>query len=110
MSDNDSNLHDMGGNIGAASVRASSARDGGGLSDDAAPKSGYAESVTAAVGTDEQDPSIAGSDESGSANVPPTPGARSNYLEIDDVDNLGRGADGETADRLQQQDEGGPGA
>lgn len=104
----ESNLHDMGGNIGPASVRASSAKDGSGRATDAAPEEGYAESVSATVGTDEQDPGIAGSDESGSAGVPQSADAPSEYVSIDDADNLGRGADGETADRLAQKDAGGP--
>lgn len=87
-------LHDMGGNIGPASM-ANPRSD-----DDSAGD--YAESISATVGTDEANPSVAGSDESGSAATPPVATTHGDYLSIDEVDNLGRGADGETSARLQQ--------
>jgi hypothetical protein len=104
----DSGVHDMGGDIGAASIRGSSAREGADIPENAAaPSSGYAESLPdVTVGADApRDSPVSGSDQSGDIAPPPVPGAPSEYLSVDDADNLGRGADGETAARLEQKDE-----
>jgi hypothetical protein len=104
----DSGVHDMGGDIGAASIRGSSDPQGSGLPEDAAaPDSGYAESVPdVTVGADApRDSPVSGSDQSGDIAPPPVPGAASEYISMDDADNLGRGADGETAARLEQKEE-----
>jgi hypothetical protein len=104
----DSGLHDMGGAIGAASIRGSSAPADADIPEDAAaPKSGYAESLPdATVGADApRDSPVSGSDQSGDIAPTPVAGAPSEYLSIDDADNLGRGADGETAARLEQKEE-----
>ena len=103
----DSSLHDMGGEIGEASIRGSGARDGSGEAQDSAPTEGYAESLPdATVGADApRDSPMSGSDQSGDIAPTPVAGAPSEYLSIDDADNLGRGADGESADRLEQQRE-----
>lgn len=104
-SSSDSTLHDMGGNIGPASVRGSSAPSGGGASDDAAPQSGYSEDAGPMAGRDEEQPQLAGSDESGTT-IPTIAGAPSLIVDIDEAgDQTGRGADGDTAARLQQQQE-----
>ncbi|RKS73800.1 hypothetical protein CLV35_2291 [Motilibacter peucedani] len=93
----DPSLHDMGGAIGPAPDFTAADPDGD-------EQGGYAREVDpSAVGQSPQDPEIAGSDRGGNANTPPVAGARSEYISIDDTDNLGRGADGETADRLEQQ-------
>lgn len=101
-------LHDMGGDVGAASIRGSSAPEGARIPEnDAAPESGYAESVsdeTAGLYPHGDSP-VSGSDPGGDIAPPPVPGAPSEYLSIDDADNLGRGADGDTAARLEQKEE-----
>ena len=105
----DSSLHDMGGDIGAASIRGSSAREGGGgTENEAAPRSGYAQSIPdSSVGADApRDSPMSGSDQSGDIAPPPAPGAPSEYISVEDADNLGRGADGDTEARLEQEREG----
>jgi hypothetical protein len=102
-----SDVHNLGGDLGPASVRASSARDGGGLAQDAAAGAGYAQDLGPMSGRDEEQPAVAGSDESGYA-APMAPpvvaGAPSLVVDIDEGgDNLGRGADGDTAARLEQK-------
>ena len=108
MSEQQSDLHDLGGDIGAASIRGSSSPEGARIPEnDAAPQTGYAESVsdeTAGLSLHGDSP-VAGSDPSGDISPPPVPGAPSEYLSVDDADNLGRGADGETAARLEQKEE-----
>ncbi len=94
-------LHDMGGDIGPASLTTAQS-DGDG--DDAG--SGYARTVFRTAGSDESDPYVAGPQESGSAAAAPVATTRGDYLAIDDADNLGRGADGETAARIEQRDDG----
>ena len=105
MSENESahSLHDMGGNIGGASDRASSDKN----AQPSAPTNGYSEEVDASVvGQQAQDEATAGSDRGGNANTPPVAGAKSEYISIDETDNVGRGADGETAARLAQREAG----
>lgn len=55
-------LHDMGGNIGPASIRGSAAT-GTAPGDDAAPSSGYSEPMGYMAGRDDDWPETAGSDE-----------------------------------------------
>lgn len=99
-------LHDMGGAIGPASIRGSSAREGGGgTENDAAPREGYATSVMPTTGRDEEQTQIAGAVEGGDLGPPVVAGAPSNYLAIDDVDNVGRGADGDAEPRRQARHE-----
>ena len=59
----DAGLHDMGGNIGPASIRGSGAPPGGRPDDDAEPRSGYAEPMGFMAGRDDEWPETAGSDE-----------------------------------------------
>lgn len=69
----------------------------------------YARDMGPMAGRDEEQPNIAGSDESGYA-APVAPpvvaGAPSNYIEIDEGgDQSGRGADGDTEARQAQKAE-----
>ena len=59
----DPGLHDMGGNIGPASIRGPNAAPGGKRDDDAEPRSGYSESMGYVAGRDDEWPETAGSDE-----------------------------------------------
>jgi hypothetical protein len=59
----DAGLHDMGGNIGPASIRGSGAAPGGRPDDDAEPRSGYAQPRGYMAGRDDEWPETAGSDE-----------------------------------------------
>lgn len=77
--------------------------------DDRREGAAYSRDMGPTVGRDEEQPNIAGSDESGYA-APVAPpvvaGAPSNYLEIDEGgDQSGRGADGDTEARLDQKQE-----
>lgn len=102
----DESLHDMGGSIGAASIRGSNAREGGGgTENDAAPQEGYATSVMPTTGRDEEQPNVSGAVEGGELGPPVVAGAPSNYLAIDDADNLGRGADGDAGPRREARHE-----
>ena len=92
-------LHDMGGSIGPASLRGSSARGQGGASDDAAPEAGYAVPVSPTTGRDDEQPNVAGAAEGGDIGPRVVAGAPSNYLAMDEADNIGRGADGDSAAR-----------
>ncbi len=68
----------------------------------------YARDMGAMAGRDEEQPNIAGSDESGyDAPVAPpvVAGAPSTVVDIDDVDNFGVGADGDTEARTRQKNE-----
>ncbi len=103
-------LHNMGGAIGAASIRGAGAPAEGGPDDTAAPKGGYSTPVSPMVGSDADDPGVAGSTDADV--VAPVghevvAGTRSNYVpeESDDVV-VGRGADGDTAARQEQKDAG----
>ncbi|GIH93706.1 hypothetical protein ACFFMN_21435 [Planobispora siamensis] len=59
----DPELHNMGGDVGPASIRGSNAKPGGDPDDDAAPKSGWSEPMGNMTGRDDERPEIAGSDE-----------------------------------------------
>ena len=104
-------LHNMGGDIGPASIRGSNAPV------DASTPPGYATRAPIGAadtpnvaGTDEQQPHIAGSlDQSpGPAATADEPPRRGPDVEIDDVDVAGRGADGDTNARIEQKKRGGP--
>ncbi|MQA97179.1 MAG: hypothetical protein GEV11_22005 [Streptosporangiales bacterium] len=56
-------LHDMGGDIGPASIRGSNRSPGGTPRDDAEPEGGYAEPMGYVTGRDDEWPPTAGSDE-----------------------------------------------
>lgn len=108
-STDDAGLHDMGGDIGAASIRASSARGGSGSAQDAAPETGYAQDLGPMAGRDEEQPGVAGSDDSGYGSPvhAPVPGAPSLVVDIDEGDQVGRGADGDSAARMEQKQDSG---
>ena len=77
-------LHDMGGNIGPASDRAASAKDGDAT--DSAPQGGYAQDVDpSVVGEATQNTVTEGSDRGGSSATPPVAGAPSEYVSIDET-------------------------
>ncbi|MBG0833145.1 hypothetical protein HS041_36180 [Planomonospora sp. ID67723] len=59
----DPELHNMGGDIGPASIRGSNAKPGGRPDDDAEPKSGWSRSMGYVAGRDDEQPGTAGSDE-----------------------------------------------
>ncbi|GAA3447157.1 hypothetical protein [Planomonospora venezuelensis] len=59
----DPGLHDMGGDIGPASIRGSNAHPGGRPGDDAEPRSGWSRSTGYVAGRDDERPGTAGSDE-----------------------------------------------
>lgn len=61
--ESDAGLHDMGGDIGPASIRGSGAGPGGRRDDDAEPRSGYSQPMGYMAGRDDEQPEIAGSDE-----------------------------------------------
>ena len=97
-------VHDMGGNIGPASIRPSSERQGSGSdADSTAPQGGYAESLDPTTGPDEDFQERSGAVTGGDSAPPPVAGAPSEYVSIDEVDNLGRGADGDGQARLEQK-------
>src|SRR3954466_5576143 len=84
-------VHDLGGEIGAASIRGSSERqDSGSDADDSAPSEGYAESTDPVAGPDDVFQERSGAVEGGDIAPPPSPDAPSEYVSIDDADNLGR--------------------
>lgn len=58
-----SRLHDMGGNIGPASIRGSGVSPGGRRQDEAEPAGGYSEPMGYVTGRDDDWPVTAGSDE-----------------------------------------------
>ncbi|GGL03007.1 hypothetical protein [Planomonospora parontospora] len=58
----DPELHNMGGDVGPASIRGSNAKPGGDPDDDAAPKSGWSEPMGYMAGPDDEQPGTAGSD------------------------------------------------
>ncbi|GGK45501.1 hypothetical protein Ppa06_01280 [Planomonospora parontospora subsp. parontospora] len=58
----DPELHDMGGDVGPASIRGSNAKPGGDPNDDAAPRSGWSEPMGYMAGPDDEQPGTAGSD------------------------------------------------
>src|SRR4051812_42502130 len=100
-------IHDLGGDIGAASIRGSSERQGSGSdADDSAPKEGYAESLDPTTGPDAVYQERTGAVEGGDIAPPPVADAPSEYVSIDDADNLGRGADGDGEARLEQKKSG----
>ncbi|GIH79886.1 hypothetical protein [Planobispora longispora] len=59
----DPELHNMGGDVGPASIRGSNAKPGGRPYDDAEPKSGWSEPMGYVTGRDDESPATAGSDE-----------------------------------------------
>lgn len=59
----DPDLHNMGGDIGKASIRGSNAKPGGNPRDEAAPKGGYSEPAGFMAGRDDEYGVTAGSDE-----------------------------------------------
>jgi hypothetical protein len=102
-------LHDMGGNIGPASIRGSSEPEGSGSdADSSAPKEGYAESGDPVSGSDDQFQERSGAVFGGDSAPPPVAGAPNEYVSIDDADNLGRGGDGDTQALIEQKHAGGP--
>lgn len=117
----DTELHGMGGDIGAASIRGSEEPVGGRQpDDDAAPRSGYAEPSRA--GQEEVRPGTTGSEvgtpaahqSSNPADVTRAPATAldedapvDEYVEIDPGAAVG-GADGEWEARLEQKRRGGP--
>ena len=97
-------IHDLGGDIGAASIRGSSEPQGSGSdADDSAPKEGYAESLDPTTGPDAIYQERSGAVEGGDTAPPPVADAPSEYVSIDNADNLGRGADGDGEARLEQK-------
>ncbi len=105
-----SSLHDMGGDIGPASIRAGGAPAEGVPGDEAAPSSGFSTPVSPMVGDDDQDPSLAGSPASDVSPVgsPVNAEAGTPYADGPDAERSGRGADGDYEARLAQKREGGP--
>ncbi|NHC12760.1 hypothetical protein [Motilibacter deserti] len=100
-------VHDMGGNIGPASIRPSSERQGSGSdADSTAPQEGYAEPYGVTAGPDDEFQERTGAVFGGDSAPPPVADAPSEYVSIDDADNLGRGGDGDTEARLQQKESG----
>jgi hypothetical protein len=61
--EHDAGLHDMGGDIGPASIRGSGGAPGGRADDEAEPRSGYAQPMGYTAGRDDEWPETAGSDE-----------------------------------------------
>ncbi|WP_084963560.1 hypothetical protein [Thermoactinospora rubra] len=59
----DAGLHNMGGDVGPASIRGSNLGPGQRAGDDAEPKSGYARPMGNVTGRDDEVPATAGSDE-----------------------------------------------
>lgn len=108
-----SSLHDMGGDIGPASIRGGGVPAEGLPGDEAAPSSGYSTSLSPTVGDDDSDAGVAGSDASDVSPVgsPVTAGAGTPYaggVDAMDADRSGSGADGDLEARLAQKRDGGP--
>lgn len=119
----DGDLHDMGGNVGPA-PETSSATDEQPRGDrDAAPVGGTAatasnadpgtEGVERALAVNSNVPTVGRDDYDdpggNDAGPTPVPGTGSDYVEADDIDgrNTGRGADGATPARVEQDERGG---
>ncbi len=118
----DTELHDMGGDIGPASMRGSEEPIGARPDDDAAPRSGYAQSTRG--GQEETLPGTTGAElgtpaahqSSNPADVTTTPASAldedapvDEYVEIDpDGGDAVAGADGDWSARLEQKRRGGP--
>ena len=118
----DTELHDMGGDIGPASIRGSEEPIGGRPDDDAAPRSGYAQPTRA--GQEDARPGTTGAElgtpaahqSSNPADVTATPETAldedapvDEYVEIDpEPAHPNGGADGEWDARLEQKCRGGP--
>ncbi len=119
--------HDMGGEIGPASMRGSQAPAEGRPGDEAAPKSGYGRPVSSAAddispyitGRDDLTPATAGSDEAAVAARTGSEGVEKDlerargkdptgYAGEPESDVAGRGAEGDREARARQKREGGP--
>lgn len=110
-----SDVHNMGGAIGPASIRGSGEPSEGRRTDDeAAPRAGFAQPVQPVAGPDSEHPEITGTPDAdvvAPMGEPVASGVGTPYVGLPDpaeTDPSGTGADGDTAARLEQKRQGGP--